>query len=216
MNTFQKILFILLFSIFPSVNGASCLNVEDCRVKAKQGDSHSQYKLGQMYFDGNGVPQDYTESILWFSKSAGQGYGHSYEKLGWIYSDGRVVPLDVDKSIRMFNLAELNNKELLPSSVRLRDMLIKISREKKEKECKKKSQCDHITKLKIKTYIQEMNELSLITASKLTMEKRDIYQQWCSLTRDKINKLLDKCRCNESHIKELKNKLYITCEVWEE
>ena len=34
---------------------------------AKQGYAHAQHSLGQMYFNGDGVPQNDAEAVKWFS-----------------------------------------------------------------------------------------------------------------------------------------------------
>ena len=63
----QKICFVLLLGTFPSVYGGNCWDkvpdVDDCRVRAKQGDYLSQSILGNMYYNRLGVPQDYKESF---------------------------------------------------------------------------------------------------------------------------------------------------------
>ena len=38
------------------------------------GDAKSQYDLGMCYFRGNGLAQDSTQAVAWFSKSAEQGF----------------------------------------------------------------------------------------------------------------------------------------------
>ena len=40
---------------------------------AEQGDAGAQYQLGVMYADGKGVPQDDSEALRWYCKSAELG-----------------------------------------------------------------------------------------------------------------------------------------------
>ena len=40
---------------------------------AEQGDPEAQYQLGNMYANGEGVPQDYKEAVKWYRLSAEQG-----------------------------------------------------------------------------------------------------------------------------------------------
>ncbi len=40
---------------------------------AEQGDADAQNKLGFMYDDGLGVPQDYAEAMKWYRNAAEQG-----------------------------------------------------------------------------------------------------------------------------------------------
>src|SRR5215475_8061479 len=43
------------------------------RPLAEQGDANAQYTLGVFYDNGLGVPQDRTQSYMWFDLSAAQG-----------------------------------------------------------------------------------------------------------------------------------------------
>jgi hypothetical protein len=43
------------------------------RLAADQGDASGQTKLGAMYGNGQGVPQDYVLAHMWFNLSAAQG-----------------------------------------------------------------------------------------------------------------------------------------------
>ena len=40
------------------------------RVLADKGDAEAQYNLGVMYHDGQGVPQDYAQTLIWCGKDA--------------------------------------------------------------------------------------------------------------------------------------------------
>ena len=46
---------------------------EEVKKKAEQGDADSQYILGFMYNNGQGVPQDHAEAVKWFRLAAEQG-----------------------------------------------------------------------------------------------------------------------------------------------
>lgn len=57
---------------------------ERIQKAAEQGDADAQFKLGLLYSDGQGVPQDYTKAAEWFGKAAEQGHSeakNSLEKL---------------------------------------------------------------------------------------------------------------------------------------
>jgi len=43
------------------------------RRAAEQGDTDSQFNLGQFYISGKGVPKDSAEAAKWFRKAAEQG-----------------------------------------------------------------------------------------------------------------------------------------------
>ena len=44
------------------------------RRAANQGFAKAQFNLGLMYYNGDGVAQDYKEAAAWFRKAADQGH----------------------------------------------------------------------------------------------------------------------------------------------
>src|SRR5258706_16040188 len=59
------------------------------RLQAEQGDVTVQHRLGVMYFQGDGVAQDYAEAAHWLSKAAGHGDVKSQAILGGLYEAGK-------------------------------------------------------------------------------------------------------------------------------
>ena len=51
------------------------------REPAAAGDAQAQFALGNHYFSGVGVPQDYGQALLWFTKSANQGFAAAQNQL---------------------------------------------------------------------------------------------------------------------------------------
>ena len=45
-----------------------------------------------MYEDGQGVPQDYAQAFIWYSKAAYQANAEAQNALGAMYAKGRGVP----------------------------------------------------------------------------------------------------------------------------
>jgi serine/threonine protein kinase/TPR repeat protein len=66
---------------------------------AAEGDPVSQYNLGQMFYFGTGVPQDYTEAARWYRKAAEQGNPGAQSALGMMYLEGRGVPRDEEVAL---------------------------------------------------------------------------------------------------------------------
>ena len=62
------------------------------KIKAEQGDAKAQFNLGEMYYFGKGVPQDYGEAAKWFRKVAEQGITVAQFNLGLMYHQGEGVP----------------------------------------------------------------------------------------------------------------------------
>jgi uncharacterized protein len=105
MKILQKICCVLLMTTFSSVYGGSCWDdkdVDDCRVKAEQGDSKSQLMLGGMYQFGQGVSQDYKEAVKWSRLAAEQGVPEAQRMLGMMYYHGQGVIQDYKESIKWF------------------------------------------------------------------------------------------------------------------
>jgi TPR repeat protein len=69
-------------------------------LRAQQGDAKSQFDLGHMYFHGEGVPQNYTEALLWFRKAADQGNAKAQYGIGYMYHNGKGVPQNNAEALR--------------------------------------------------------------------------------------------------------------------
>jgi uncharacterized protein len=55
---------------------------------AEYGDADAQFKLGSLYYQGWGVPQDYREAATWLRKAAEQNNVFAQVTLGIAYSEG--------------------------------------------------------------------------------------------------------------------------------
>lgn len=72
---------------------------------AKKGNSNSQFSVGYMYDNGQGVPQDYKEAAKWYRQSAEQGNSLAQFNLGVMYDDGQGVPQDYKEALKWYRLA---------------------------------------------------------------------------------------------------------------
>jgi len=108
MKVLQKICFVLLLGTFSSVYGGVCWNkvsdVDDCRVRAEQGDSLAQYQLGVMYENGQGVLQDYKEAVKWYRLAAEQGFKWAQYNLGNKYYKGQGVLQNDKEAVKWYRL----------------------------------------------------------------------------------------------------------------
>ena len=75
------------------------------RPLAENGNPDAQINLGNMYFDGNGVPQDNAESVKWYLLAADQGSADAQIALGFLYEYGEAVPQDYVQAHKWFDLA---------------------------------------------------------------------------------------------------------------
>jgi TPR repeat protein len=72
---------------------------------ARQGDGIAQYKIGHMYFYGQGVPQDYVEAMSWYKKAAAQGNADALFSVARLYSAGMGVPQDYVEAMAWYKKA---------------------------------------------------------------------------------------------------------------
>ena len=88
MKMLQKICFVLLLGTFSSVYGGDCFDevsdIDDCRVKAEQGDSVAQFNLGLMYIQTKGVIQDFVMAHMYFNIAAVSGYKDAIKNRGLV------------------------------------------------------------------------------------------------------------------------------------
>ena len=91
--------------IAPWVFGQDPDPITELRRQAEQGDPEAQYNLGDMYINGEGVPEDQAEAAHWFRLAAEQGHAEAQFDLGVMYSQGRGVPQDVVEAVRWLRLA---------------------------------------------------------------------------------------------------------------
>ena len=87
---------------------------------AKLGVAASQFHLGQLYANGQGVPQDYVQARQWYEKAARQGEASAQVELGVLYENGNGVPKDYQQALFWFRrAAEHGNAMLLTSLGRM-------------------------------------------------------------------------------------------------
>ena len=66
---------------------------------------YAQNTLGNMYYNGEGVKQDYKEANKWFRKAGDQGYAESQYYLAWSYQHGQGVKQDDKEASKWFRKA---------------------------------------------------------------------------------------------------------------
>jgi len=73
--------------------------------RAGRGDPSAQNRVGMMYAQGNGVSQDYSESVRWLRKASDQGFSAAQYNLSVMYERGNGVPHDDKEASRLCRLA---------------------------------------------------------------------------------------------------------------
>jgi TPR repeat protein len=75
------------------------------REAAHQGYAAAQNNLGAMYFNGQGVPQNYAEALKWYRKAADQGFVVAQFALGFMYLYGQGVPQNYAEALKWYRKA---------------------------------------------------------------------------------------------------------------
>lgn len=58
--------------LYRAKDAAEIRETAEIRAVAEQGDADAQFKLGDRYTKGTGVPEDLEQALLWFHKAAEQ------------------------------------------------------------------------------------------------------------------------------------------------
>ena len=75
------------------------------RPLADQGHAAAEYKLGDMYKFGQGVPRNWATAMGWYRKAADQGYARAQDSLGVMYEFGQGVPQDYVLAVTWYRKA---------------------------------------------------------------------------------------------------------------
>lgn len=87
-------------------------DLTEVRKLAEQGDVKAQLTLAAKYEKGDGVAQNYKQSVAWSRKAAEQGDARGQSNLGANYLEGRGVALDDKEAVSWFRkAAEQGNGE---------------------------------------------------------------------------------------------------------
>ena len=73
--------------------------VAETQARAEQGDADAQYKIGIMYSEGRGVPQNDAVAFAWYRQAAEHGVAEAQFNVGLMYSAGRGVPQDEAEAV---------------------------------------------------------------------------------------------------------------------
>jgi len=74
-------------------------------LAAEQGYAEAQYYLGEMYYSGHGVAEDYNAAFKWLTLSAEQGFAKAQVSLGYMYYSGLGVVQNYKTAVKWYTLA---------------------------------------------------------------------------------------------------------------
>jgi len=86
--------------------------LKELKPLAEQGDPRSQYAVGWMYRNGEGIAQDYQTAVKWYRLAADQGHAEAQKSLGLMYQFGEGVAQNNQNASKWYRLAaEQGNAE---------------------------------------------------------------------------------------------------------
>jgi TPR repeat protein len=105
-------------------------SLEQNRKLADEGNAEAQYKLGRMYEEGLGLPQDSKEAAKWYLKAAEKGNAQAQYKMGTLYTLGKGVPKDRLEAAKWLGKAaqqgyEPVKQQIQETGTKLKDQLMK-------------------------------------------------------------------------------------------
>ena len=75
------------------------------RKAAKQGNAEAQFRVGIMFYNGEGVNADPREAVKWYRKAAEQGNAEAQYELALCYYNGNGVTKDLSKALNWYRKA---------------------------------------------------------------------------------------------------------------
>ncbi|MGO9147895.1 MAG: tetratricopeptide repeat protein [Desulfomonilia bacterium] len=91
--------------------GGETERIERVREAAERGDVYSQFRLGQIYYEGKGVSRDDNEAAKWFLKAAGQDHSEAQFILATMYEKGTGLKRSDEEAFRWYLQAATQGHE---------------------------------------------------------------------------------------------------------
>lgn len=75
------------------------------RMSADHGNATAMNAVGDLYFQGHGVPTSYDEAMAWYRRAAAKGNSTAQQSIGALYERGQGVAIDHAEAIKWFRRA---------------------------------------------------------------------------------------------------------------
>ena len=83
--------------------------INELLPKANAGDAQAQFKMGEIYYLGLKVNEDYGKAYRWFIKAARQGHAAAQYYVGLCYQNGEGISQDDDMAVYWFRKSANQN-----------------------------------------------------------------------------------------------------------
>jgi hypothetical protein len=91
--------------------------LEEIQRFAVAGLPEAQVTLGNLYANGDGVPQDHAEAARWYRLAADQGLAGAQHNLGLAYANGNGVPQNYAEAVKWYRLGAYQGNEYAQSNL---------------------------------------------------------------------------------------------------
>lgn len=102
---------IVLWYFSRKAMGSGAEQIESIREIAERGDVYSQFRMGQLYYEGKGVRADDREAAMWFLKAAQQDHGEAQFILATMYEKGAGVVKSDEEAFKWYLQAATQGHE---------------------------------------------------------------------------------------------------------
>ncbi len=141
---------------------------------AKAGFDRAQYNIAMMYLKGEGVPQDFYESVRWLKLSANQKYKPAVEKLEELKKQGRDVDeVNNDKNRKAVSIVGFEKTDY--------DKNLKIEKQDDGKVLAKVDELKSNTEIQLNNVLYDDNDYYLHVGSYISMDNGD--KDWKKVTK---------------------------------
>lgn len=80
-------------------------SIQDMQRACLDGEADQCVDVGEAYYEGKGVPQDFSKAVEWYRKGAEQGDATAQFCLAFSYASGEGVPQDLGKAVEWYRKA---------------------------------------------------------------------------------------------------------------
>ena len=77
-------------------------SIDDLIAAAEEGNADAQNQLGDAYYDGIGVEQDYIQAFEWYLRAAEQGHGKAQYNVAYAYANGIGTQKNTSEAIKWY------------------------------------------------------------------------------------------------------------------
>jgi TPR repeat protein len=84
----------------------------ELKILAEKGDASAQFKIGLIYYNGQGTVRDYVGALDWFKKAALLGHPLAQYNAGYMYEKGEGTPQDFLEATKYYRQAAERGNQL--------------------------------------------------------------------------------------------------------